>query len=330
MEEIKVSVLVTFYNQKELVDRAIESIINQKCSFAYEIIIGDDGSTDGTLNVIKNWMKKYPDIISCHVMERDGAKQIGGFRASRNRLNLLKYVKGTYFIFLDGDDYFSDNNKLEEQVSILDNGQNSDCVACAHDIEVMYPDGRKERHNASVKEGKYNVKQYWKFLYFHTDTLLVRSAVIKSIPVEYVINNFNDNMITYLVIQNGNIYYIPKAMAVYYQTGDGIWTGERKVVSHIRNMFLYDICVSVNPKLSNESGMRFYSSWSELYRMRKSIDATVLKPYLEEATSKGFRYSQMWLQYNSLSIFSKLKLRLKKDSIAAYRFCTKAVNKILR
>ena len=59
MNDYKISVLVTFYNQEMYVDKALTSIFDQKTDFDFKVIIGDDGSTDGTVGRIKKWMEKY-------------------------------------------------------------------------------------------------------------------------------------------------------------------------------------------------------------------------------------------------------------------------------
>ena len=60
-DSMKVSVLVTFYNQEDYVDEALQSVFDQKCDFDFEVLIGDDGSTDGTMAKLQKWMQKYPD-----------------------------------------------------------------------------------------------------------------------------------------------------------------------------------------------------------------------------------------------------------------------------
>ena len=91
---MKLSVLVTFYNQREYVDRALNSILSQKTDYDYEILVGDDGSNDGTIGKLEEWQEKYPDKIKIYIMDRkEGVKYNSSFRASRNRINLLKKVK---------------------------------------------------------------------------------------------------------------------------------------------------------------------------------------------------------------------------------------------
>lgn len=320
MSDYKISILVTFYNQEKYVDKALNSIFGQKTNFKYKVIIGDDGSSDGTISAIEKWKKKYPEI-ELLVRDRNDGCNIGGFRASRNRLSLLRRVKTKYFIFLDGDDHFSDAKKLQMQYELLESEQNRDCIACAHDISALYPDGSiKPYSKKKVKEGKYDIKEYWKKYYFHTNTILFRSSLIKKLDLKLLENNYNDNMITFSALQFGKIYFIPKSMAVYNQTGDGIWTTNNKIANHIRNMFLYDICLIINPDLKYETGIRFGSSWLELFRLRKSISKAEYRNYYKEACDKHLKYSVMWLNYNESSFFQKLIL-IKKFAFLVLNSC---------
>lgn len=305
---IKVSVLVTFYNQENYVDKALQSIVEQITDYDIEILIGDDGSSDHTADKVNQWIEKYPGKISLYIMERKDEKYISGFRASRNRLNLLNYVKGKYFIFLDGDDFFDDRNKLQKQIKILEDEKNQDCIACGHDIEMLFPDGKRIlMQSEGLSEGKVGAKEYWKKYYFHTDTLLVRSEVIPKINRKLLENNFNDNLITFAVIQYGKIYYLPESMAVYLQTGDGIWTSGKMAVNLIRNMFLYDLANQINYGMKDETTKRFACTWLELIKKRKQISADMLYPFLVEAEDKKMECSLRWIKYNDEKPIARAK-----------------------
>ena len=308
----RVSVLVTFYNQEKYVDQALQSIINQKTKFNVKILVGDDGSSDNTQERVRKWIKKYPNKINLYVMDRQPGEHISGFRASKNRLNLLNYVDTEYFIFLDGDDYFDYDGKLQKQVKILDNEANVDCIACGHNTDMLYPDGRRiPITSTKLREGKYGAKEYWDRIYFHTDTLLTRSSVIPTIDRKLVENNFNDNLITFALIQQGKLYFIPESWAVYLQTGDGIWTSGNAVVNNIRNMFLYDLCNQMNPDMKKQTSHRFSNTWMELLRLRKQINPAALEPFSTEAKDKNMKDSYNWINYKNLSLFNKQKLCLK-------------------
>lgn len=312
MNDIKISVLVTFFNQKEYVDRAISSIIQQKIDYKIEIVIGDDGSDDGTLDRINAWIDKYPDIISLYIMERDNGSYIAGTRASQNRLNILKHVRGEYFIFLDGDDYFSNELKLAKQVEILDSVLYQDCVCCGHKITALYSDGSTHIFDGTqkLKEGVVPSIKYWKDSYLHTDTLLIRSSVIPLLAINELKESFNDNLITFAVIQFGNIYYIDEPMAIYDQTMSGIWTSEKEVIKWIRKMTVVDICQRINPKMKKATMHRMAGCWTHLYKMRNEINIDGTQKYIDLAKRNNYKFTLMWLSYNDLSYIQQKYLVL--------------------
>ncbi|MCR5736916.1 MAG: glycosyltransferase [Eubacterium sp.] len=312
MGKNRVSVLVTFYNQEMYVERALKSILKQKTDFGVRILVGDDASSDGTRKIIQRLMEENPNQIELFVMDKTNNNDVPGFRASRNRLNLLKHVETEYFIFLDGDDYFTYDRKLEEQVKILDDANNKDCIACGHNIEYLNSDGwKKTMVPPKYVEAKYNGKKYWSKMYFHTNTLLIRSKVIKSIPQKLVENNFNDNLITFLLIQKGKLYYVPKAWAVYYQTGNGIWTSNNRIVNCIRDLIVYDLCNKINPSMKRASSRRFTGSWKTLFKKRKEIKADDLELLSVEAYEKDLCNAYKWIHYSELGIIEKLNLCIK-------------------
>ena len=330
MGNIKLDVLITFYNQEQYVDIALKSVFDQKCDFNFRVLIGDDGSSDNTIEVIENWTQKYPGKIFVFTMDRDPDKKyIGGFRASQNRLNLLHHVEAPYFIFLDGDDYFTDNNKFQKQIDILEDKSNADCVACSHAISALFDNGTEKIYPwQKLKEGKYSLSDYWADTYFHTDTSVIRSETIKNIPFDLVKNHYNDNMITFLAFQNGKFYYIPEVMACYKQTGDGIWTGGNIVSNCIRNMMLYDLSNIIAPDLEKQTGIRFYNAWKNLYKHKKEIDDKNLIPFKEDAQNNNLQYTCMWINYKYITPSEQHNLKKKFCALSKGRCLYKAKKRL--
>src|SRR5574344_362373 len=117
---MKVSFLVTYYNQAQYVKQSIESILSIQFPCDYEILIGDDGSTDGTIDLINEYIYKYPTIISLYIMPRDNTQKYNSIlRASANRLNLLSHATGDFFCTLDGDDFYCDTTFISEALEIF-------------------------------------------------------------------------------------------------------------------------------------------------------------------------------------------------------------------
>lgn len=305
-----IDVLITFYNQEKFVDQALSSVLNQKGDFDLHVLAGDDGSTDNTFKLLEQWQKNFPEMIRVFQMHRQSdTRYVPGFRSSQNRLSLLKNVRSDYFIFLDGDDYFDRDEKLQLQLSILEKKDNQDCVACGHAIDAVFNDGsRKPYARIPDKEKKYTLKEYWSSAYVHTDTLLIRSNIIHALPFDKIEHNFNDNLITYLVLQQGKLYYYPAAMAVYRQTNDGVWTGSTDIVKNLRNVFLYDLAISINPSLTRETQIRFTYSWKTLFRNRGHIHKADLLPYDKEAEDKGLVFSRYWIHFEDLNYKERLEL----------------------
>ena len=127
MERIKpeVSIRLMTYNHESFIEDALEGIIAQKTSFPFEIVIGDDCSTDKTFQVIHNYEERYPEKIK--VLQR--SEQLG---IRKNSVDIISHCQGKYIALLDGDDYWIDVEKLQKQVDFLENHQ--DCSLCFHNV----------------------------------------------------------------------------------------------------------------------------------------------------------------------------------------------------
>ncbi|NLD47019.1 MAG: glycosyltransferase [Clostridiaceae bacterium] len=126
-----VSVCCITYNHEKYIAEAIESFIMQKTDFPIEIIIHDDASTDNTANIIKGYEKKYPDIIKPILQEENQYSQ----GKSPMRDFVIPFVEGKYIATCEGDDYWTDVEKLQKQVDFMEN--NKDYTMCFHKVEVV-------------------------------------------------------------------------------------------------------------------------------------------------------------------------------------------------
>ncbi len=108
-----VSIVCVTYNHEMYISDAIDGFLMQETNFPFEIIIGEDCSTDSTAKIVKKYTKKYPDIITSIIRP----KNIGG---SRNFNDCILKARGMYIAYCDGDDYWTDINKIKEQAKFLD------------------------------------------------------------------------------------------------------------------------------------------------------------------------------------------------------------------
>lgn len=110
MSEIMVTVLCVTYNHKDYIARCIDGIISQKTQYKFELIVHDDASTDGTTEIIKEYEKKYPEIIR-GIYENENQYSKGIDIAERF---LLPKVKGRFVANCDGDDEWIDPYKMQK------------------------------------------------------------------------------------------------------------------------------------------------------------------------------------------------------------------------
>lgn len=128
---LTLSVCIVTYNQVKFIEQCLKSIIEQDCDFNFEIIIGDDFSSDGTSEIITNYASKYPNIIKAYIH----IKNIG---AVNNYMFVHAKAIGRYVAHIDGDDYALPG-KLKSQVVFLDN--NSKCSMVFHRCLSLHIDG---------------------------------------------------------------------------------------------------------------------------------------------------------------------------------------------
>ena len=131
----KVSVAMITYNHERYIAQAVTSVLNQQTSFPFEIVVGDDCSTDGTRDILRELAAKNPDRVRLLFHEKN-LGQCG-------KLNLVATIgqcTGDYVALLEGDDFWNATDKLQKQAAFLD--ANSDCSGCCHDVWTLFPDGR--------------------------------------------------------------------------------------------------------------------------------------------------------------------------------------------
>lgn len=109
-----VSVVLCSYNREDTIIQTIESILNQKVDFTFELIIGDDGSKDNSRQILSDYQKKYPEQIT--LIFQDVNLGLGG-----NWASCVKLAKGKYIASCDDDDYWHNPIKLQLQVDYLEN-----------------------------------------------------------------------------------------------------------------------------------------------------------------------------------------------------------------
>ena len=143
---ILVSVCIVTYNQEKFLEQTLQSILNQNTDFQYEVIVGDDCSTDSTRKIIEGFLIKYPNIV-VPIFHKVNIGPI------ENIKSVYKKAKGKYIYHLDGDD-LALPGKLQRQFDVMES--NPDSVICTHDMRYIDAKGNKVREWTHQK-GKFNL-----------------------------------------------------------------------------------------------------------------------------------------------------------------------------
>ena len=129
-----VSIIVLTYNSGPWLNQAIESLLEQVTTFDYEIVVGEDCSTDNTRQIVASYAAKYPHKVRPVYHERN----LGFMQNSRATVST---ARGEYLTFCDGDDYWCCREKLEKQVKQMT--ERADCDLVHSNFYMLWPDGTK-------------------------------------------------------------------------------------------------------------------------------------------------------------------------------------------
>jgi len=205
-----ISIVCITYNHEKFIAEAIDSFLAQKTKFPFEVVIGDDCSTDNTVEIIKKYTDQYPAIIK--LTARD--KNIG---MSANLIDCFKKCKGKYIAICEGDDYWVTAEKLQIQVDAM--MQYPDIDICFHSA-YMVEDFKLKRNQIFSRYGRNIIIFSLNEVilggggFMPTPSLMLRADTLKNAPdwfYEYPIDYFIQILGS---IHNGGLY-IPSVFSAY-------------------------------------------------------------------------------------------------------------------
>ncbi|MDC7280497.1 glycosyltransferase [Butyrivibrio fibrisolvens] len=232
----KVSIVVATYNQEKYIGKTLESIVSQKTNFEFEAIVGDDCSTDGNAAIIKEYAEKYPDIIVPILRE----KNLG---MAGNTMDIMMRATGEYIAFIEGDDYWLDENKLQKQVDFLDS--HPDYVACFGLCQIVDANGVRqedcEQWSSFMKEGgEYTVEMFQDYILpGQTATSMYRRVAYgalqqKLMEAKIDVSKMIDRSQVLCMLSVGKMYNLGEYLAAYRYViteGSGSWSSQNDFYS---------------------------------------------------------------------------------------------------
>lgn len=216
------SVCVQTYQHNNYIKDCLDGILLQEASFSYEIIIGEDESTDGTREICVEYAKKYPDKIRLFLRSRKDVIYINGNPTGRfNLMENFKAAKGKYIALCDGDDYWTDPKKLQKQVNILE--ANPDYSICFHQAKVVSDDGKNYLFNKLHGNTILTTKDIILNNFISTASCVFRNN-INLLPDWFCKIGVADWPLHILNSEYGKIYFIDDCMSVYRRHSGGLWS----------------------------------------------------------------------------------------------------------
>jgi glycosyltransferase involved in cell wall biosynthesis len=213
---MKVSIAIFTYNHEEFIAKALDEVLRQRTDFDYEIVIGEDCSTDNTRSILLEYQRKYPGKIVLLLNETN-------LGANRNIDQALKRCKGEYLALLDGDDYWTSRDKLQKQVEFLD--KHPDCSVCFHDALIVYKDRSKEPAHYRPGQKEFStVEDLLLDNFIPTSSVMFRRSLFSGIPEWIGRLKMGDWPSHILNAQSGTIGYIDETMGVYLVHHGGVWS----------------------------------------------------------------------------------------------------------
>ena len=230
--EIMVSVVCLTYNHEKYIRQTLEGFVSQKTTFKYEVIIHDDASTDKTAKIIKEYEQQYPDIIKPIYQSKNQYSQ----RNPIYKQFTVPLVTGKYVALCEGDDYWTDYDKLQKQFEIME--RNPDCSICTHKIKEINEDGSETdnyRPSIAITEGKIDLESFLKIQRqypFQTASYFMKTSLwctlMQNPPAFKQVAPVGDEPMLLFMLTHGDMYYLPECMSVYRVCSMGSWSYKNK------------------------------------------------------------------------------------------------------
>ncbi|MEI6265406.1 MAG: glycosyltransferase [Sphingobacteriia bacterium] len=233
-----VDVNIAVYNQAKFLNQTLDSVLAQITTFPFRLLVGDDCSNDGSIDIIKEYQSRFPDkVIGIFQPKNLGLKSF----VTNGKL-LLKSSTAKYIALLDGDDYWIDPYKLQKQVDFLE--KNLEYSVVYH--RVFYTNENNdlfepESLNKSIEAKTYTIEDLANGNIIHTPSVIFRNNLKSIIPEWYSRVTAGDYVLHMLNSSEGKIYYFPEIMAVYRRHVGGVWSykSEIDMLTEWLNMLKY-------------------------------------------------------------------------------------------
>ena len=218
-----ISICIPTYQHGHFIAKTLAGCLSQQTDFQFEIVIGDDGSTDEAPHIIADYSAQFPDIIRAFLHEKNlgpsSPKELGG---KNNVIFLFSQCRGKYIALCEGDDYWTDPLKLQQQVDFLET--NPAVSLTHHQVEVRYEDGSPSHLFNPLDQSTETtivdlLSDTW---YVATCSSVFRNVYQDGLPTWFFNTGSGDLGIFIIAAHHGKIQYFNQSMGVYRRHRGGL------------------------------------------------------------------------------------------------------------
>lgn len=311
-QEMIVSICCITYNQVSFIRQALDGFVNQKVNFKYEVLIHDDASDDGTAEIIKEYEKQYPQLIKPILQSENQYSQ--GITNISGTFNFPR-ARGRYIAMCEGDDYWTDEHKLQHQVDYME--AHPDCSLCFHSavIDVLTPALTEHRMRPYRKNRVVTPEEIiGKKSGYPTASLMFRSQMVKPLPEFYVQAPIADIPLQLMAAASGYGYYMDRAMCVYRLGGAVSWTTMMQQGNYEQKQEQYFCQMKqMYNGFDRESGGRFHETVEKAIRRLYFLTKVNTRHYHEVLAKENREF------YQELNLRTRFFIRLEVHMPWLYR-----------
>ncbi len=240
-----ISVCIMTYQHAKYIRECLEGALLQKTNFPVEIIIGEDGSNDGTREICIEYAEKNPDRIRLFPRSRNDVITINGKKTGRfNFMQTFKAARGKYIALCEGDDYWSDPHKLQKQVDFLE--ANPDFAVCFHSAYELHEGMERRISNPDLTSDVFTIEDLANGNFLHTPTVVYRNIFKGDLPSWFVRIPLGDYPLHMLHSNEGKIKFIAEPLGYYRAHGGGAWSGLSQRNSVLKWIKVLDILIEAD------------------------------------------------------------------------------------
>ena len=293
-QKIMVSICCAVYNHEKYLRKCLEGFLKQKTNFKFEILIHDDASTDNSTEIIREYEKRYPDIIKPLYQTKNqysqGARIGWEFQYPR--------AKGKYIALCEGDDYWCDEMKLQRQFDEME--KNDNASICVHTVRHIKEDGTLlnaqypaypiDQKILCGEEAIRTIVDYEMYPFqtssFFCRSLYIREIIESNLPDFMQVSPVGDVPLLLYLVCKGEIIYIQEVMSYYRLQSIGSWnmslqkSVEKRIAVYkkgIASYILYDVYTEGKYSKYMESAVN--RSYFLIYQIQRKYKDMLDKKY---------------------------------------------------